>query len=721
MKSLISLVSIVKNEEAILERMINSVKGIVDEFVIVDTGSSDSTKEIISKYQTVIEIPFVNYVETKNEAIKKATGEYILFMDADEVLYQGAEVLKEWAEGKNLEALSCKITEGGQDYGTTAMEYERIRMWRNDGSWKFEGPGVHEVIVGSNNIVYDGRVKVRHDHSGKSAANTDAAKFQMWKQLLFTYLKKEPKNARALFYLARTQKDLGESLTAIDTYKKYLEVEGNTFIDEKWQAAYDIAQLYRGLGEFEKMFEYCDLAEEIDARRCEHINLKAGVYFSQYKYEEAIKLYELSVSRPIPDVKLFLNPLEYTLNGKDQLVLSYYRNGEYDKAEKICEELSRSLKDYDQRILSNIWWCKTRTNMNIFLTLGNTPEPIWGGILETQGVHGVETTYIELAKGLQNLGHNVFLFCTTEKFHVYDGVNYIPFGEYQNYIGLNPDVIITSRWFDSFNSVPNAKKILWLQDASPVEKNYDFNKVDGVVVSSQWHADYLVSLVGQGIPKGKLKIIPLGIDKKLFQKKREKNKYKVLYSSNPNRGLDILGDMWGEITEKIPQIKLDILYGWNGLKTWRTDEGWKKSVEKEQESILEKFRPYSNITFKGRLTKKELAEEMLDASFLLYSCSFYETFSLTCFESQMAGMVVITSDMGALHTTVNDYGNYKIVGDPKSAEYKRTFIKYLVNTINDDKEFEELSNYNRKKALEDKNDWKDISIEWQKNIWKVLS
>jgi len=721
MKPLISLVSIVKNEEAILERMINSVKEIVDEFVICDTGSSDKTKEIISKYQTVIKIPFTNYVETKNEALKKATGEYILFMDADEVLYQGAEVLKEWAQGKNFEALSCKITEGGPDYNIVAMEYDRVRMWRNDDSWKFEGPGVHEVIVGKGNVVFDGRIKVRHDHSGKSAANTDAIKYQLWKKLLFEHLKKEPRNARALFYLARTQRDLGENLSAIDTYKKYLDIPNNSFTDERWQASYDIAVIYRGFGEYDKMFEYCDLCEYLDSRRCEHLNLKAGIYYSQYKYDAAISLYELSANRKLPqDVKLFLNPLEYTLNGKDQLVLSYFKSKQYDKAEKVCLELSQSLQNYDRRVLNNLWWCKAKTNMNIFLTLGNTPEPIWGGMLETNGVHGVETTYIELAAGLQNLGHNVFLFCNTKKFHIYNGVNYIPFIEYDQYTNLNPDVVITSRWFDSFNLLPKAKKILWLQDASPVERDYDFNKVDEIVVSSQWHADYLTTLKGQGIPKGKLKIIPLGVNKSLFRNERKKNKFKVMYSSNPNRGLDILGDMWEEITARIPQIQLSVAYGWEGLKTWRTDEEWKKSVEKEQANILEKFRSFDNVNFMGRLTKKELADEMLESTFLLYSCSFFETFSLTVFEAQIAGMVVITSDLGALHTTVNDYGNRKIVGDPKSAEYKKVFIDSLIALINDKKELELCSNYNRVKTLSSDCDWSDISLAWQKNIWEVL-
>ena len=54
-KSTISLVAIVKNEEKVLERMIESVRPIVDEFIIVDTGSTDKTKDIIAKYGKVFE------------------------------------------------------------------------------------------------------------------------------------------------------------------------------------------------------------------------------------------------------------------------------------------------------------------------------------------------------------------------------------------------------------------------------------------------------------------------------------------------------------------------------------------------------------------------------------------------------------------------------------------------------------------------------------------
>ena len=77
---------IVKNEAAILRETLERVRPIVDEWVIVDTGSTDDTRAIISEYGPVTELPFEDFVTTKNKALALATGEYILFMDADERL-----------------------------------------------------------------------------------------------------------------------------------------------------------------------------------------------------------------------------------------------------------------------------------------------------------------------------------------------------------------------------------------------------------------------------------------------------------------------------------------------------------------------------------------------------------------------------------------------------------------------------------------------------------
>ena len=64
------------------------------------------------------------------------------------------------------------------------------------------------------------------------------------------------------------------------------------------------------------------------------------------------------------------------------------------------------------------------------------------------GAGGVETTYIELPKAFQALGQECFVFCKVRAEHVVDGVRFVPWEHMAEYADLNPDVVVTSRWFD---------------------------------------------------------------------------------------------------------------------------------------------------------------------------------------------------------------------------------------------------------------------------------
>lgn len=83
----ISAVIITYNEERNIERCLNSLKGVVDEIVIVDSYSKDRTKEICKKYEVnFLEHPFEGHIEQKNWAIKQARYPHVLSLDADEAL-----------------------------------------------------------------------------------------------------------------------------------------------------------------------------------------------------------------------------------------------------------------------------------------------------------------------------------------------------------------------------------------------------------------------------------------------------------------------------------------------------------------------------------------------------------------------------------------------------------------------------------------------------------
>ena len=84
----ISICMIVKNEEAVLSRCLESLKGLAEEIVIVDTGSIDNTKKIASAYtQKIYDFEWIeDFSAARNFAFSKCTQQYIYTADADEML-----------------------------------------------------------------------------------------------------------------------------------------------------------------------------------------------------------------------------------------------------------------------------------------------------------------------------------------------------------------------------------------------------------------------------------------------------------------------------------------------------------------------------------------------------------------------------------------------------------------------------------------------------------
>jgi len=84
----ISLCMIVRDEEDVIGRCLESIKDIVDEIIIVDTGSIDRTKEIVSKYtDKIFDFEWVDdFAKARNFSFSKATKDYIMWLDADDVI-----------------------------------------------------------------------------------------------------------------------------------------------------------------------------------------------------------------------------------------------------------------------------------------------------------------------------------------------------------------------------------------------------------------------------------------------------------------------------------------------------------------------------------------------------------------------------------------------------------------------------------------------------------
>lgn len=150
MGSKISLCMIVKDEEQNLRRCLASVAGAVDEIIVVDTGSSDGTCEVAAEFSArVVSFPWNgNFSHARNASLEGATGDWILFLDADEELTaEGRVALRRVTEDEKVDGYFIKVVNylGSEGWVETCPDLI-FRLFRNRSEYRFRG-AIHEQIV----------------------------------------------------------------------------------------------------------------------------------------------------------------------------------------------------------------------------------------------------------------------------------------------------------------------------------------------------------------------------------------------------------------------------------------------------------------------------------------------------------------------------------------------------------------------------------------------
>src|SRR6185503_13846025 len=146
----LSLCMIVRDEEEMLPRSLAAVRDAVDEIIVVDTGSTDRTIEIARSFGAkVIEREWTgSFADARNASFDAATGDWVMFLDADEVLVaDDAQRLREilgrtWRDAFYL--VETNFT--GERCDGTAVTHNAMRVFRNRPEYRFEGR-IHEQIA----------------------------------------------------------------------------------------------------------------------------------------------------------------------------------------------------------------------------------------------------------------------------------------------------------------------------------------------------------------------------------------------------------------------------------------------------------------------------------------------------------------------------------------------------------------------------------------------
>ena len=314
MPQTISLCMIVRNEEKYLEQCLNSVKDIVDEIIIVDTGSTDKTKEIAKKFNAkIFDFKWVDdFSAARNESIRHATKEWILVMDADELVekqdltkikdaLKGSDgiagfsleqrsYLNNFFEGAVKNNSEFELVENYQFY----IPHHLVRLFKNKSGLYFKHR-VHELVEDSikeKNFKYKKIDAVLHHFGSVKNEKLISGKTEQYSKIVLKQLEEEPNNARYNYQAARMYLGKNNFTNALKYFEKTAKINpGYKLVFS------EIAKIYLRMNDKNMIIQYFKKSMKQNPDNPSPANNLAVVYMSMDKFEQAKKILEEALKK----------------------------------------------------------------------------------------------------------------------------------------------------------------------------------------------------------------------------------------------------------------------------------------------------------------------------------------------------------------------------------------------------------------------------------------
>ncbi|MBR6325358.1 MAG: glycosyltransferase family 2 protein [Lachnospiraceae bacterium] len=298
----VSLCMIVKNEEAVLARCLDSVADLVEEIVIVDTGSVDATKQIAARYGAKLyDFEWIDdFSAARNFAFSKCTQEYIYSADADEVLEgENRDKFRKLKEVLLPEIDMVQMYYGNQLEQGTVYNFDkelRPKLFRRLRPFVWEEP-VHEQVRLSP-MIYDSDIVISHrpikPHGGRDIAifGKQIREGRRLSKRLFSMYARE-------LYLVGTKEELAGAME----YFKQVAEGADRDEQEIQEAGIIVLKAARLLGDDLEFFKYVTRQMGLDASS--EVCAELGAFYEEKKdYEEAAMWYYNAAFETVPILSL---------------------------------------------------------------------------------------------------------------------------------------------------------------------------------------------------------------------------------------------------------------------------------------------------------------------------------------------------------------------------------------------------------------------------------
>ena len=292
---MISICMIVKNESKILEKCLESIYNYNYEIVIVDTGSTDNTKEIALRYtKNVFDFAWCDdFSVARNFSIDKASNDFILVLDADESITDLNKDELEKLAVENDEKVGRVFRKNEYVRDNNKFIYrECVNRFFNKTKYKYSG-SIHEQIIRKDNNIFNTYIlPITLDHFGYSNEEiTRKGKVMRNIEMLTQSLKINGSDSYVYYQLGKSFYMEGNFSNAKINFEKALEFD----LDTKFEYVQDLIESYGysliNLGEYKECMKLLNLYEEFKSS-ADFIFLVALIYMNNGFFKEAIIEFE---------------------------------------------------------------------------------------------------------------------------------------------------------------------------------------------------------------------------------------------------------------------------------------------------------------------------------------------------------------------------------------------------------------------------------------------
>ncbi|VBB07723.1 nucleotide-diphospho-sugar transferases [Lucifera butyrica] len=321
----VSLCMIVKNEEQNIARCLSSVYPLMSEIIIVDTGSTDKTKEIVSQFTNKIyDFKWIDdFSAARNYAFSLANGDYTFWLDADDVLIpedynKFHQILM--ALNSDVDAVSMLYNLAFDERGNVTCQLRRNRLVKTTKRFRWVG-AVHEYLEVYGNVLNSDIAIYHKPHTHDAYRNLCIYEKRLLNGDTFT--------PRDLYYFANELSDHKLYNRAIEYYEKFLATKQG-WVEDNIAACGKLCDCFYAIKDSNNQLKYIFKSFEYDVPRAEFC-CRLGYYFlEQNVINQAIFWYRLAiqVGKP-PNPWAVTNCACYTWLPHIQLCVCYSRIGEY--------------------------------------------------------------------------------------------------------------------------------------------------------------------------------------------------------------------------------------------------------------------------------------------------------------------------------------------------------------------------------------------------------